>query len=50
MIQKALNPKAPNPHIEALKDVGLYLAMAACCMAVGAIVCLLLQDMARACA
>lgn|GEM_PF-7026431 len=40
--------KDVNPAWEALKDVGIFLGMAACLMGLGALFSLLVQDFARA--
>lgn len=39
--------KRLNDALEALKDLGIYLGMAFCCMGLGAVACLIAQDLAR---
>lgn len=36
-----------NPRVEGLKDLGIYLGMFVCCAGLGAIGCLIAQDLAR---
>jgi len=36
-----------NPRLEGLKDLGIYLGLAFCCAGLGAIGCLIAQDLAR---
>ncbi len=36
-----------NPRLEGLKDLGIYLGLALCCAGLGAIGCLIAQDLAR---
>ncbi len=36
-----------NRRLEGLKDLGVYLGLALCCAGLGAIGCLIAQDLAR---
>ena len=39
--------KRRSDAVEALKDLGIYVGMAVCCMGLGAVACLIAQDLAR---